>query len=406
MIESLTLLGSSSGRNAGDAALIAGIMDSVDAACGKRLLYEIPTIKPSFIRSSYHNRTQPIGMLPWNFSVKMLGVPTFRSIMRTDLSLVFDAILFDRSLYNPLFNFLSTLALMLPYAKRRGKRMGFFNVSAGPVTTAAGRRMLRDVSNAMDFITVRDQNSHDLLRNIGVTDRPILITADAALTMRTADEARVQHIFSELGLSPQDEILGINVSAYLDTWAGTGRESMGKEKFVSSYSAALNRIVRRIGAPVLFVSTQHHDVPLTQAIMDRLDAPVKKAHMTNIQYSPYDIRGVLSKLSLLFGMRLHATILASAGLTPVIALPHQPKVSHYFKTIGIEDYVLTFDQYSDSNLERIIERGWNDRAKIRAVLERSIPVSRDKALQAASLVAALAAGKDVDSAIESLQKAA
>lgn len=406
MIESLTLLGSSSGRNAGDAALIAGIMDSVDAACGKRLLYEIPTIKPSFIRTSYHNRTQPVGMLPWNFSVKMLGVPTFRSIMRTDLSLVFDAILFDRSLYNPLFNFLSTLALMLPYAKRHGKRMGFFNVSAGPVTTAAGRRMLRDVSNAMDFITVRDQNSHDLLRDIGVSDRPILITADAALTMRSADDARVQQIFSELGLSPQEDILGINVSAYLDTWAGTGRESMGKEKFVSSYSAALNRIVRKIGAPVLFVSTQHHDVPLTQAIMDRLDAPVKKAHMTNIQYSPYDIRGVLSKLALLFGMRLHATILASAGLTPVIALPHQPKVSHYFKTIGIEDYVLTFDQYSESSLERIIERGWTDRAKIRTVLERTIPLSRDKALQAATLVAALAAGKDVGSAIQSLQKAA
>ncbi len=45
MINSITLLGSSSGRNAGDAALIAGIIDSVDAACGKEVLWEIPTIK-------------------------------------------------------------------------------------------------------------------------------------------------------------------------------------------------------------------------------------------------------------------------------------------------------------------------------------------------------------------------
>ncbi|MBN8550415.1 MAG: polysaccharide pyruvyl transferase family protein, partial [Deltaproteobacteria bacterium] len=192
MINSLTLLGSSSGRNAGDAALIAGIMDSVDESCGRKLVYEIPTIKPSFIRNNYHNQTQPIGMLPWNLSVKMLGVPTYRSIMRTDLSLVFDAILFDRSLYNPLFNFLSTLALLLPRAKRAGKRMGFFNVSAGPVTTPAGREMLRRVASLMDFVTVRDQNSYDLLRNIGVVDQPILITADAALTMRPASEERVQ----------------------------------------------------------------------------------------------------------------------------------------------------------------------------------------------------------------------
>lgn len=110
-IESITLLGSSSGRNAGDAALVGTIMDSIDLACGERLLYEIPSIKPDFIYRSYKNRVRAIGMWPWNLSIKMLGVPTYRSIMRTDLSLVFDAVLFDRSLYNPAFNYLSSLYL-------------------------------------------------------------------------------------------------------------------------------------------------------------------------------------------------------------------------------------------------------------------------------------------------------
>lgn len=404
MINSITLLGSSSGRNAGDAALIAGIMDAVDASCERRILYEIPTIKPSFIRNHYHNRTVPIGMLPWNCSVKMLGVPTYRSIMRTDLSLVFDAILFDRSLYNPLFNYLSTIALLLPRAKRAGKRMGFFNVSAGPVTTPAGRDMLRRVSKLMDFITVRDQNSYNLLRDIGVTEQPILITADAALTMRPAPDERIARILSGLGFVPGEEILGVNVSKYLDTWAGASRESMGKEKFLSTYSAALNRALKQLGVPVLFVSTQHHDVPLTLELMNRVDVPVKKAHISNIEHTHYEIMGVLGKVSLLFGMRLHATILASAGLTPVLALPHQPKVSHYFKTLGIEDYALTFDNYSEDNLERHLLRGWAERPKIRALLERNIPVSRTKALQAARLVAALSQGKDLSRVIAEIQK--
>jgi hypothetical protein len=92
MIETISLLGSSSGRNAGDAALISSIMDSIDEACGKRLLYEIPTIRPEFIWKNYENRVRPISMLPWDLSVKMLGVPTFRSILRTDLSLVCDPV--------------------------------------------------------------------------------------------------------------------------------------------------------------------------------------------------------------------------------------------------------------------------------------------------------------------------
>ncbi|MBD3337282.1 MAG: hypothetical protein GF355_17355, partial [Candidatus Eisenbacteria bacterium] len=188
MLKSITLLGSSSGRNAGDAALLSGIMEGVDRACGTRLLYEIPTINPGFIRRTYPHRVRPVGMLPWNLSIKMLGLPTYRSILRTDLTLIFDAILFDRALWNPLFNFLSTLHLLLPAARRRGGRMGFYNVGTGPVTTPAGRRMLRRLSETMDFITVRDQESLEILHEIGVRHPRMLLTADAALEIAGAGE--------------------------------------------------------------------------------------------------------------------------------------------------------------------------------------------------------------------------
>ena len=150
-------------------------MDTVDEACGERLLYEIPTLNTDFVNRSYANRVQPVGMMPWNLSVKMLGVPTYRSVMRTDLTLLFDAILFDRSLYNPLFNFLSTLRLLLPRARKRGKLMACFNVGAGPVDSQAGREMLRHVAELMDFITVRDQESLDILRELEIV---VDVTAD------------------------------------------------------------------------------------------------------------------------------------------------------------------------------------------------------------------------------------
>ncbi|MBN8550561.1 MAG: polysaccharide pyruvyl transferase family protein, partial [Deltaproteobacteria bacterium] len=253
-------------------------------------------------------------------------------------------------------------------------------------------------------VTVRDQNSYDLLRNIGVVDQPILITADAALTMRPASEERVQSIMQSLGFNPGEQILGINVSAYLDSWSGAKREPMGKEKFLATYSSALNRVLAQLGVPVLFVSTQYHDVPLTLELMKRVTVPVKTRHISNREYSHYDIMGVLGRLSLLFGMRLHATILASAGLTPVLALPHQPKVSHYFRTLGIEEYALTFDEYSEENLERHLLKGWSERAKIRALLEKHIPVSRMKALQAARIVAAMSEGKDIARLISEMQR--
>ena len=232
MINDITLLGSSSGRNAGDAALISGIMESVDAACGKDLTYEIPTPRPSYIRDNYHNQRKAISMMPWHLSMKMLGVPTYRSIMHTDLTLLFDAILFDRSLYNPMFNFLSSLYLMLPKARREGKRMACFNVGAGPITTKTGRKMLREVGELMDFITVRDEDSYRILRDVGITNPRMMVTADAALNVQASDPGQAEDMLCKVGCDPEEEILGINVNTYIDTWAGPDVTPMGKEKFL------------------------------------------------------------------------------------------------------------------------------------------------------------------------------
>ena len=406
MINSITLLGSSSGRNAGDAALIAGIIDSVDAAVGRKILWEIPTIKPSYIRENYRGTTKPISMLPWAGSIKMLGIPTYRSIHRTEMSLIFDAILFDRALYNPLFNYLSTVSLLLPAAKRKGKLLGYFNVGVGPVNTPAGCRMLQQLSDQMDFITVRDQDSYRILREIGVRNPNVLVTADAALNMEGCAEARVDEILSSVGLSRRDQILAINLSKYIDTWAGAGTSPLGRERFVRMYAAALDRALAKIQVPVLFVCTQVHDVPLTKAVMDLVTKAPKKGLVTNERYNHYDIKGVLGSVALLCGMRLHATILASASHTPVLGLPHQPKVIHYFRTIDLEDRIITFKDFSEESFAAFLIKGWEERAEIRSTLERKVPEKKRQALRAAELVAALDRGEAVDSAIRGLSSAA
>jgi polysaccharide pyruvyl transferase WcaK-like protein len=258
-IQSITLLGSSSGRNAGDAALVAAIMDNVDRALGRRIRYEIPTPCPAYIRDHYPNNARPIGMMPWQASIKMLGLPTLRSILRTDLTLIFDAILFDRSLFNPLFNFLSTLYLLLPFARRFGKRMACYDVGVGPIHTPAGRRMLRRVLGCMDFITVRDEEALALLRENGIEHPRARLAADAALNAPVPDDARLDDIFRRAGLTPGQPVLGININRYLDTWASPGRRSMGPEAFLQTFASALNKVAGTLRVPVVFVTTQHHD---------------------------------------------------------------------------------------------------------------------------------------------------
>ncbi len=403
MIKTVTLLGSSSGRNAGDAALISGIMDSIDSAFNKKLLYEIPTIRPSYILNNYPNEVKPISMLPWHGSVKMLGFPTYNSIMRTDISLLFDAILFDRSLFNPLFNFMSTLYLMLPKAKKNGKKMAFFNVGAGPIDTKAGEKMLREICSLMDFMTVRDKDSMDILLSLNAPKERLMLAADAALIVPPSDEEQIKKIFKNISWSEDDEFLAININQYIDTWARPKREPMGKEKFLDIYSKALNEVLKEIKVPVLFVSTQHHDVKISKELMNLINSDVPKAIVSNVENNHYDIKAILSKASLLAGMRVHSLILATSSLTPSVGIAYQPKCDYYFKSLELSDRMLSFKDFNKESLKELILKGWSERKEIKEKLSSRIPFLQNEAKKASFLVKALSEGKDIVSEIESLK---
>ncbi|MFT5123009.1 MAG: polysaccharide pyruvyl transferase WcaK-like protein [Verrucomicrobiales bacterium] len=404
MIKRITLLGSSSGRNAGDAALIGSIMDSVDETLGRRITYEIPTICPSYITDQYDNDTVPIGMMPWHASVKMLGIPTYRSVMRTDLTLIFDAILFDRSLYNPLFNFMWTLDKILPAAKKKGKQFGYFNVGTGPVNTPAGKAILRRLSDQADFITTRDIASEGILAEVGVTNPLRVITADAAVRLKASPEERVREIYQEIGLDPDQEILAINVNRYIDTWADDGkRESMGAEKFSDTFAKAIDIVVKELNVPVLFVNTQHHDVPIAQAVVDKMQKLTPTKLCNNTTYNHYEIKGVLGKASLLFGMRLHANILGSSAMTPIVGLNYQPKVKFYFDLLGLDEYTMSFDNFSVEGLAAHMQKGWAERDHIRGLLEERIPRLQARAHSPAQFVKAVDEGSSLAAVADSLK---
>lgn len=395
-ISTITVLGSSSGRNAGDAALVSGLMDSIDEACQRKLTYEIPTIRPGYIRDNYENNTIPVGMMPWNLSVKMLGLPTLNSMMRTDLSLVFDAVLFDRSLWNPLFNFMSSIALMAPIAKRAGRKLGCYNVGLGPVTSVAGRRMLKNLLEKMDFIAVREESSLELLGELGVQNPNVVLGADAALTVRASSQERVDEILKQSAIPLDSEFLAFNVNTYINTWADGSQSPLTRNQFIETYSNAVSQVAQKLKVPVVFVATQHSDVELTEQVRTKVSSPAPVAIVHNKVYNHYDIKGVLGRASLLFGMRLHSQILASSELTPIIGLAFQNKVEHYYRTLGLPEYSMPFSKFTTSNLVEHILKGWNDRSSLKLKLGERIPQLQKRALIAPKVVAALAAGQSID----------
>lgn len=403
-ISSITIIGSSSGRNAGDAALLSGIMDSVDAACGRRLTYEIPSYRPNFIHSSYENRVRAVSMLPWDGSCGMFGIPTYNSVTRTDMSIIYDAMLFDRKLWNPLTNYMPAARYLLPFAKKRGKIIGLFNAGTGPVNTALGQKMLREIGEMADFLTIRDADSLQLLHDVGVKNPNTIVTADAALNVKPASKQRIDAIMNELGLGGTSEILAINVNAYLNTWTGLGQKALSREEFATIFAKALDRVRKETGIPFIFICTQHHDVEITVDVMTNLRERGISVICSNQKYSHYEIRGIFERVSMLFGMRLHANILCSAGLTPISGLAFQKKVESYYGLLGIRDRLLSFESFTEEALSEHILKCWSSRGETKRQLEAAIPRLQREALRAAEVVQHIDAGLSPTQAVEKVKQ--
>ncbi len=195
--------------------------------------------------------------------------------------------------------------------------------------------MLKSVAERTAFITVRDQDSLDLLAGGWSVESPVRLAADAALNAPALPLAEVELILRAAGWTPSQPKLGININRYLATWASAGRVSMGREAFLNVFAEALAGFHREVPVPMVFVISRHHDAEITQALMQRLPCTVKAAMIDNRRHDYVAVKGVLRHLDLLCGMRLHSLILASSECTPVVGITYQPKVAYYFRELGL-----------------------------------------------------------------------
>lgn len=374
----IAVIGNYSGRNAGDAALLEGLLREITRAFpDRRLRFDVPTINPRFVRETYREfDVRPVGLLPWNLSLKILGLPIIRTVLGADLVLITDAILFDRRLYNPTFNYLHTLSWVLPMGAKRGVPVVPFCVSLGSLSTDAGRRCLTRVLEASSTVITRDRDSADLAREL--TGIEAAVAADCALSSAPAPAARIDDICRERGLFAAGRpVLGFNVNAYVDAYVRDG-DGIGDDRFQEIVAAVLDRAIEELGVDVLFVETQVMDLPMAEGVIGRIRNPDRVAMVDNRDLSHAELAGLLARVEALVAMRTHALILASASHTPVCGIIVYPKTQGFLDQIDCGDMRIEFDGLTEDTMWARVAALWEDRAALRRRLGAS--VERERAL--------------------------
>ncbi len=380
----ICILGNYSGRNAGDAAILAGILRDITSRY-RNVEFLVPTLNPQFIKNTYREyHVRPIPLLPWKGCIKLLGVPVWNALRVCDLVLITDAILFDRRLFNPLHNYLSTLALWAPMLKRRNIPVVLYNVSLGPITTRSGQWCLERVLRASDIVLLRDEESQKVLKDLSPVSAQILKGADSALSAESCPEDQIRKLLLNEPIRAGSMCrVGININCYGDAYVRNGQPRVRPEKLLSVLAQVAEWIGQELKADIWLFGTQYMDSKILGDLQRRIRLRPSPPLLTNRKYSYAELAGLLSKIDLLIGMRTHALILASSVGTPLIGIVNYPKTYGYLERIGQEKQAIPLQDLELESIKALVRTTWDRRSILRQQIRHAVERERQLAWQAA-----------------------
>lgn len=388
-MKKVTVLGNFSGRNAGDNAILGNLMDDISAKY-KDVKFLIPTFNAGFVRHHFsHHKIEALNLMPWNGAVKIFGWPTYKSMLNTDLVLITDNILFDRNYFNPLFNYLSTIALIAPFCRRKGIPIIPYNASLGPYTTVRGRKAMQKILDSAPFLSLRDEMSRETLDKNKLKYSKVIIGADCAINTPLPSNDHLNKIISKEGLFKNPNgTLSFNINAYIDSWVKLveGGHSISRESFVKLIGETLDSIIKEIDVDIMYTTTQIMDYKIVNKTMNFVKNKNRVKIIGNAHYDYKEITGLLSKCGVHVGMRTHSKILAAAAFTPMVTINAYPKSVGFVRTLGMDGWMINFSDLNVRTMTEIIKNAWNKRAELR---ERLIPRVKEEQQKAKDAVALL-----------------
>ena len=233
--------------------------------------------------------------------------------------------------------------LNIVVAKRCGCKVQMYGCGIGPVTRENHRRLAARVLNRyVDVITLREPDSREELRAMGVTKPEILLTADPALTLRKAEDDQIDSVLLRAGIPPQGRYLCFAL-----------RQWRGFEEKAPLFGAAAHYAYKTYGLIPVFTAVEKHlDPAAARLAAQGLDIP---HYFLDDAGGAGTIIGALSRMEAVVSMRLHALIFAAGQGIPLAGVVYDPKVSAFLRYTG-QDNFTSLENLTEAALRAMIDR--------------------------------------------------
>lgn len=245
-----------------------------------------------------------------------------------------------------------------------GREFVCFGIGVKPIRSLEGRWIVRSLLERAAAVSTRDRRSMAELKVIGVK-REIKVTGDSALFLnpRTPDENTLQG----LGITPDGPCVAICPRALSVDHRAHYHAPLSTE--------AISRIRRNLAIVADHLSKSGYRVafiPLHRAPSD--DDTAEIALIRNMMrepslacervFAPEILAGLLGRMELVVGLRLHSLILSAAMGVPVVSIDYDPKIAGFMEYAGMEEFMIEPNETAHALIERADE-GLSERTNLR-----------------------------------------
>jgi polysaccharide pyruvyl transferase CsaB len=232
-------------------------------------------------------------------------------------------------------------------AKKNGAKVLMYGCGIGPVNYKGDRKLAgRIISKYADVITLREDSSFAELEAMDVRGPEIILAADPALSLQPCEDDRTDSTLISAGMDPA----GRYACFALRPWKGF-------EEKAADIAETANILYEREGLTPVFLSIDSmKDSAAARAVISNLRVPY---FLLNGPYEPGNVIGIMSRMTAVISMRLHALIFSAGHGIPLVGIVYDPKVDAFLDYIG-QKYYLKLDMVSTEGLLSLVRSSIKD----------------------------------------------
>jgi polysaccharide pyruvyl transferase CsaB len=283
-------------------------------------------------------------------------------------------------------------------AKLMKKKVAVYAIGVGQVKSRFTKFIVKKVLSKADLITLRDEESKEILENLGIKNK-MYAEVDPAFDLKPAEKKKAVEIIRSYGIDENKPMVAFVPRRVFHRKNGSiipvkYRVKFGlidkknKEKFVNfkkTLAKAADYISEKLDANIIFIpmqmveEQQQQDEKISNEITSMMKHKEKAFVINSYNHKVQELKAIYGIMDFILGIRFHAIVLGAGMGVPVLSLPYSEKGKRLTKKLGLQNYSIPVERVEYDKLKEKIDKIISDKEKAKDAINKKAEKLKEKA---------------------------